>query len=55
MGNPEKASFFSGGGFSDYFPALSFQKFEVENYVGRLRRGGDVYKGRYKCVLLWNA
>ena len=43
----EVASYFSGGGFSDYFPALPYQIVEVNAFVGSL---GNKYRGRYACV-----
>ena len=43
-GNPEFATVYSGGGFSDYFPILNFQKVEVGNYVRKIRNN---YKDRY--------
>ena len=47
-GRPEEvASFFSGGGFSNHFPALAYQRYDVNAYVWSL---GDKYPGRYACV-----
>ncbi|KAG5648771.1 hypothetical protein DXG03_000120 [Asterophora parasitica] len=44
---PEEAvsRFFSGGGFSDYFPRPLYQQLAVGNYVNSLPKG--IYKGLY--------
>ena len=46
--NPEKAIFFSGGGFSRYFSQPSYQTAAVNAFLKNL---GDTYKGLYKCDL----
>lgn len=51
----EVGTFFSGGGFSDYFPRPSYQDKAVEAYLRNLPEG--LYKGLYNpyAVLLSNS
>ena len=44
---PEVADPFSGGGFSNHFTALDYQKDKVNAFVGSL---GDNNVGRYRCA-----
>jgi hypothetical protein len=41
----EVGTFFSGGGFSDYFPRPSYQDKAVETYLKKLPKG--LYEGLY--------
>ena len=43
----ERAAYFSGGGFSNYFPQPPYQSRAVESYLGKL---GDKYAGLFKWV-----
>ncbi|KAH7887356.1 peptidase S8/S53 domain-containing protein [Phlebopus sp. FC_14] len=42
---PEQAVFFSGGGFSNYFPRPPYQEYAVQTYLDNL--GPETYKGLY--------
>lgn len=44
--NPETAIYFSGGGFSNYFPTPPYQTKDVTAYIAKL---GGTYSGLYKC------
>ena len=43
---PERAIFFSGGGFSNYFSRPSYQSEAVEGFLGTLER--EMYTGLFK-------
>ena len=46
--NPEVAIDFSGGGFSQLFPAPAYQAKAVSKYLETL---GTKYEGLYKCAI----
>ena len=44
---PEVGTSFSGGGFSENFPSLAYQKDQVNDFISSM---GDKYFDRFSCV-----